>query len=536
MRSAEFDLAKALANASFTPARRDAPALVDLVVEGEAPTLARAVAAMTALGDAGRRAIEQRLAADNLEAGAHARLIAALGECARRGDMAARAGVFAALAASSARIRRAAIHALGNLSTETPEQGEIRRALLARWDASDVPADERRALTDALGKLGGSEALQRLRALTPGSDADLARRRDRALLIADRTELRREPSEVLLDVAPIEPIAVRLTCKAGLAHLLVEELRALGGDSRLTTLEPRANRNDAVDVVLAQPWSALFASRLWITAGIRIARPAGEPAGSIASAIVAQRAWLAAWTRGPVRWRLDVPRGKQRALIWRVAREVSLRAPELVNDPTATIWDIALDDSALELRPRRIVDPRFAYRVADVPAASHPTVAAALARLGEARSTDRVWDPFVGSGLELIERAKLGPAQSLAGTDVASAAIAAARVNLDAANATASLSLGDARQAVGDRDLDLVITNPPLGSRVQLNAARLLVEILPVIARRLAPGGRLVWITPAQNQTAPVAKQLNLRCTRSIAIDLGGVRGHLERWDAMQSR
>lgn len=536
MRSATFDLAKALANASFTPARSDAAALVELVAEDAVPTLSRVTAAIAGLGDAGRRAIEQRLAAGHLELGAHARLVTALGELARRGDPVARAGVVAALDASSARIRRAAIHALGKLGSETTDRDDIHRALLARWDASDVPADERRALTDALGKLGGGDVLQRLRALAPGPDADLARRRDRALLIADRTELRDDTSEVLIDVAPTEPIAVRLSCKAGLAQLLVDELRALHGAARLHALQPRANRDDAVDLGLAQPWSALFASRLWITAGIRVARPAGEPVASIASAIVAQRTWLAAWTRGPIRWRLDVPRGKQRALIWRVAREVSLRAPELVNDPTATTWEIAVEDGALELRPRRIVDPRFAYRVADVPAASHPTVAAALARLGEARPTDRVWDPFTGSGVELIERAKLGPAHSLAGSDVASAAIAAARANLDAANATASLTLGDARGAVGERDLDLVLTNPPLGSRVQVNAVRLLVEILPVIARRLAPGGRLVWITPAQAQTAPVATQLGLRCSRSIPIDLGGVRGHIERWDVVARR
>ena len=79
-------------------------------------------------------------------------------------------------------------------------------------------------------------------------------------------------------------------------------------------------------------------------------------------------------------------------------------------------------------------------------------------------------------------------------------------------------------------DLDLVITNPPLGSRVQVDAAALLVATLPVIARRLAKGGRLVWITPAPQQTTPVAEQLRLRRTFATPIDLGGVRGRLERW------
>ena len=261
-----------------------------------------------------------------------------------------------------------------------------------------------------------------------------------------------------------------------------------------------------------------------------------EPAESIARGLVAARPLLAAWTRGPIRWRLEVSSGKQRAVIWRVAKLVAAAAPELVNDPTATTWDVAVVDDALELRPRRIADPRFAYRVADVPAASHPTVAAALAFVAGARPDDRVWDPFVGSGLELVERARLGPVRSLAGTDLAETALAAARANLAAAGITATLELGDARAATGTRDLDLVLTNPPLGGRVQVDAPALLAQLLPVVARRLAPGGRLVWIVPAS--AAPhlgkLAEQLGLRrSTPQQPVDLGGVRGLLERRDGV---
>src|SRR5690606_6662202 len=107
--------------------------------------------------------------------------------------------------------------------------------------------------------------------------------------------------------------------------------------------------------------------------------------------------------------------GPQRSLVWRVASEVTRLAPELLNDPTATTWDVLIDDElrVLELTPRKLEDPRFAYRVAEIPAASHPSIAAALAFVAEARPTDRVWDPFCGSGLELIERARLGPARAL---------------------------------------------------------------------------------------------------------------------------
>jgi hypothetical protein len=40
-----------------------------------------------------------------------------------------------------------------------------------------------------------------------------------------------------------------------------------------------------------------------------------------------------------------------------------------------------------------------------------------------------------------------------------------------------------------------------------------------------------VWITPAPRRTGPVAERAGLRRSRVIAVDLGGVRGTLERWD-----
>jgi hypothetical protein len=506
-RAADFDLAAELAKPSFTASVRDAPALVELVIAGDD----RAPAALAGLGERARAALVEHLGIADEAARAH--VVAALGLIARRGDEVAKAIVIAQLIAdASSRVRRAAISALGKLGGEAPE-------LLARWDAADVPPDERRALAEALGKVGGDAALARLRALEPGGDVELARRRDRALLVADRGARRGEDSAVRDDVPPPSPVTVVLRCKPGLAALLAETVRG------------RVRDDATVELELARPWSSLWASRLWITAGIRVPRPEGELADSIVRGIVAARPLLAAWTRGAIRWRLELAT-KQRATIWRVARDVTQLAPELVNDPTATTWDVLVDGDALELRPRRVADPRFAYRVAEIPAASHPTVAATLAYVAEARATDRVWDPFVGSGLELVERARLGPARPLAGTDLAEAAVVAARANLAAAGVEASVALGDSRAATGTRDLDLVITNPPLGSRVQVDAAGLLAELLPVIARRLAPGGRLVWITPAPPHTAKIAERLGLRRTRAHAVDLGGVRGQLERWDA----
>jgi len=514
------DLAAELAKPSFTAGRAHAVPLVDLVVRGEAPVCDRAAAALAQLGDVGRTAVLARLAAE-LDDGATARLVGVLGRLARAGDAAARDQLIARVADAAVRVRRAAISALGKL----PAADDLRSVLLARWDADGVPPDERRALAEALGKLGGDDALARLKALDAGGDGELARRRDRAVLMVERTAGRGAVSRIRDDVAPPAAVVVQLGCRPGLGALLGEELAAAG-------LTARADERGAT-LSLAQPLATLFASRLWATVAIDLPLPAGDDlAAAITQAILAPptRTLLAAWTRGPIRWRLGFAEGHKRAVVWRVARDVTAAAPELINDPSATTWDVLVDDRRLSLVPRRLADPRFAYRVADVPAASHPTVAAALAWVAGADPADRVWDPFCGSALELIERARRGPLRSLAGSDTDPTALDAARANLAAAGLTATLATADARSHVAG-PVDLIITNPPLGSRVQLDAAALLVAALPQFASQLASRGRLVWITPAPRKTTPVAEQLGLRCTRALRVDLGGVRGQLERWD-----
>jgi hypothetical protein len=519
-RAADFDLAAELAKPSFTPGARDAAKLVELIIAGHEPAAARAAAALAKLGASGRAAIDAVPSA--IDDGARARLIGALGLLARAGDGEARTALIAHTHASP-RLRKAVAIALGKLGGD-----DARRALIARWDAGDASPEERRALAEALGKLGGGDALARLKSLDASGDAELARRRDRAVLMVERTAGRGTVSRIRDDIAPPAPVALRLGCRSGLGALLLEELTALHARAR-----PIDDRS--VELALARPLSALFASRLWATLAITFPlSPADDLATAIAQTLTAPGVLglLRAWTQGPIRWRLGFARGHRRAVVWRVAQRVTAAVPDLINDPTATTWDIEVDDEARTLAavPRRLDDPRFAYRVADVPAASHPTVAAALAWLAEARPDDRVWDPFCGSGVELVERARHGPLRSLRGSDVDPAALDAARANLAAAGVAAELAIADAC-AGAPGPVDLILTNPPLGSRVQLDAAALLVAALPGFARALAPRGRLVWITPSPRKTTPVAEQLGLACSRRIAVDLGGVRGQLERWD-----
>lgn len=510
---AENPLARELAKPSFTAGVRHVPQLIELLIDGDDAIASRARGALVGVPAAARPALIHQLAAATTDS-QRARVIGALGDLGRVGDRAAVDALIGALADHAPRARRAAINALGKVAAS--ERDLACGPLVARWDASDVTADERRALVEALGKLGGEAALARLRSLAPGDDRELARRRDRALLVADRDARRGAPSAVRSDRAPPEPVKFELTCRHGFAPLLAEERAARGLAGEL----------------LDQPLARLFRSRLWVAVNFPLAT-VRDPAAMTAAIIRPDvRALLTAWTAGPIRWRLGFASGHRRAVVWQVARDVTAAAPELINDPTESTWEFIVDGAdRLVLTPKRLADPRFSWRVADVPAASHPTVAAALAFVAEARSIDRVWDPFCGSGGELIERGLLGPFDRLIGSDVDPVALDAARANFAAAGLAATVIQADARRAGPPHSVDLIITNPPLGSRVQIDAARLLCEALPVWAPQLAAGGRLVWITPAPRRTTPVAEALGLRRTRAHAVDLGGVRGQLERWE-----
>ena len=516
----------ALARApSFTPGRRDLPALVALLADAGDADAARLQAALLR-ADAGPALAAVAEAIPQAQDSALARLIAALGALGRRDD-AARTRVIAILAddGASARARKAAAVALGKIGGD-----DARAALIAYWDRGELAPDARRAAAEALGKVGGDDAIARLRATGDGGtpDAELERRRARALLMAERDATRGVASEVAMDVAPPRPVRVIARCRAGLEDLLSDELRDAG-------LAPRQAGRGEVAVDLDRPLATLWRARTLLGAGLVVPLPRTESfAIAIAEALTADDtiALLGALTRGPIRWRLDFAEGgHRRAVVWETAREVAARRPALVNDPTATTWDVVADERAarLELRPRRFDDTRFAYRVRDVPAASHPTIAAALALTAGTHDDDVVWDPFVGSGVELVERARLGPFARLIGSDLDPRALDAARANLDAAGLHAELVAADAR-VYAPPGVTLVITNPPFGRRLRGDAPELLEAFATHAADALAPGGRLVWISPVPRRTERVLGRM-LRFASRRAVDLGGFEAALERWE-----
>ena len=246
--------------------------------------------------------------------------------------------------------------------------------------------------------------------------------------------------------------------------------------------------------------------------------------------------WLEAATRGTVRYRIDWKEATN-AQMWRLAERLAQVAPKLVNDPRESLWEWGLvregrQRFSLEIRAKGRADERFAYRNEAVPASSHPPLAAALARLGDVRPDDVVWDPFCGAGTELIERAKRGPYAALWGTDLDETALQTSRSNLVKAGLEdACLERADARTWTGARPT-LTITNPPLGRRVARGTARTLIsEVAAHIARQLAPGGRLVWVSPFPEDTRAVLEALGLKVTYRVAVDMGGFDAEMQRAD-----
>jgi tRNA G10 N-methylase Trm11 len=187
----------------------------------------------------------------------------------------------------------------------------------------------------------------------------------------------------------------------------------------------------------------------------------------------------------------------------------------------------------VELRPRISPDPRHAYRLDDVPAASHPPLAACMARLAGRQENEIVWDPFCGSGLELIERALLGGVTRLIGTDLSDQAVAIAKRNLTAAQpgfTGARFICGDFRDVAREENLSgltLIVSNPPLGRRVPIRNLRGLFEdIFAVAAKVLAPGGRLVITNPFRMESP----QPSLKLLSRQVVDLGGFECRLEAY------
>jgi 23S rRNA G2445 N2-methylase RlmL len=537
-RRSAAELTAALEDPGFTPGARDVQPLVDIVVADEAAADVAARALLKVPG-AAARAAQQRLS--DVPPAGRARLTRLVGRIAGDAPKADAASdelgawLRARLVDPAPAVRRAAANALGKPGVADVAKPDaitaLERALAAEQDES-----ARRAMLGALGKLGAGAALA-----TPSTgphDPLTEKARARAALVAARSASREAPGSFAADVAAPAAVPVLLHCRAGLEGILADELAA-----ELGARVPRDGfgTDGRVAATLVGEPQRLLAARTMLRFGFPLPpRQGSDVTGALVDALSSDEAreLLERWTRGPIRYRIEWARGgKRRAEIWRAAESIARARPELINDPTDALWDVVVHESPdavlVELLPR-FEDARFAYRKGDVPAASHPTVAAALVRVAGVRPGDVVWDPFVGSGLELCERALAGPYARLVGSDRDPEALTVARTNLESAGAERfTLTRGDALTWKPPTPPTLVITNPPMGRRVlrDVDLGEVMDRFVAHVAQVLAPGGRFSWMSPLGERTARAARAAGLKLRLQQPVDLGGLHADLQVYE-----
>jgi len=420
------------------------------------------------------------------------------------------------------KVRRYAMTALPKIGADEHEEA----ALLALLEKTRSDR-EKQSLGRALEKIGGTATL------AAASESLLPRTAQKAAANVARQQA---ASGIRLD-ALLEKTRIHLRTRTGLEEILEDELC-----EHSAKFQPAHQGRGllALDPVGPFSWADVYALRCFSSASLVLGTvKRTDEIAKIIAAPTTQRL-LEAATAGPIRYRLEfADRGHQRGAVRELGDRVFALAPKLLNDSRDAPWQITIHEIpaglSVELSPRLRPDPRFAYRRRDVPAASHPPLAAAMVRLAGHRNDERVWDPFCGSGLELIERALQGGVRHLFGTDLSAEALDITRENLAAAGQAvipttlACLDFRDHAALDGLRSgaLSLIVTNPPLGRRVPIpNLPGLIGDLFAAATELLEPGGRLVCTNPTAAKPATRALRLEFR----RRIDLGGFHCHLEKY------
>ena len=425
---------------------------------------------------------------------------------------------------SDEKIRRYAMAALPKIGAGSTEEN----ALIDFLEKENPPERERKYLAKALDKIGGRATLHVAERL-PGQTA-----------LKVRASMAREesPAEINLDrpVGGFDGLRIHLRARRGLEDFLRREIEA----SRHTRpFFQVAESRPGLVVISAKACftlSDVFTLRCFGSMGLVLGTAANSDVEEIASLIVSRKAreLFRNLTQGAIRYRLEFPfLGHRRGLVRDIANRAYALCPEILNDARRCPWAVEIHPCGrqftVELRPRLSPDPRFSYRKMDVPAASHPPLAACMALLAGNSGRDVVWDPFCGSGLELIERGLLGGVTKIFGTDRSAAAINIAKSNLAASGlrTEAEFLHGDFRTAhIAPGSISQIITNPPMGRRVPIpDLAGLIADLFQTASKALQPGGTLVFANPLSMQ--PSDPRLKLETRRRV--DLGGFDVHLER-------
>jgi 23S rRNA G2445 N2-methylase RlmL len=426
------------------------------------------------------------------------------------------------------KVRRYAMAALPKIGADASEEADLLSLL-----RTGTGVREAKYLGRTLDKIGGEATLEVL-AETGALPAQTEQK------VRAKVARIQSPSTIRMDraISDFAGLRIHLRGREGLERIVREEVEAQG-KFRVLDVQP-----GLVAIGASAPFTLgdIFALRCFGTVGfvLGLVKSESESATieSLASVIASplSQRLLPALTSGSIRYRLEfVAKGHQRAAVRDVANRAYALCPQILNDAREAPWAVDIHPSAqgdsVELRPRISPDPRHAYRLDDVPAASHPPLAACMARLAGRQENESVWDPFCGSGLELIERALLGGVRNVLGTDLSDQAIDIARRNFAAAQpgfTGARFACGDFRDFARSEalaSLTLIVSNPPLGRRVPIRNLRgLFDDLFAVAAKVLAPGGRLVFTNPFRMESP----QPSLKLESRQIVDLGGFECRLE--------
>lgn len=435
------------------------------------------------------------------------------------------------------KIRRYAMSAIPKIGAD-PSEESILLSLLKTTHSER----EKKFIAETLEKIGGTATLSEIDKLAGGSFQQTEQKVKASLARAER------PSVIKLDavLTDFSQLRLHLRGRSGLEEIVRDEVAAYArkhGKFRIAEVRPGLV---AITPIAPFTLADIYALRCFrsVSFVLGTARTADtskfiETVASMITSPLSRRI-LKTFTEGSIRYRLDfMAKGHQRSVVRDLANRAYALCPEVLNDARHARWTIAIHPSehgnSIELCPKLAPDPRLYYRLQDVPAASHPPLAACMARLAGHWDNDIVWDPFCGSGLELIERAMLGGVRTLYGTDLNPEAIAITDGNFAASNVKQVASrfvCCDFRdfatvEGLGPNAATLIITNPPMGKRVPIpNLRQLIQDLFSVAATVLRPGGRLVFANPFRMENP----HPSLKLQYSRTVDFAGFDCRLEKY------
>ncbi|HYP89201.1 MAG TPA: HEAT repeat domain-containing protein, partial [Polyangiaceae bacterium] len=323
MTTVSEDLRRALEDPGYTPPRR---AFAEMFALLSHPDLAER--AERALLSAGLPAATY--AAENLpgEPAAEPAIVRLIGRAARAHDTPALVEALSrALQSPHPETRRQAAIALGKSGRRAAES-----VLLSQLSTTDSKL--LRSVIEALGKVGGDDALARLRELEAPST--LRQVVERARIMLERNVGREvgvaEP--IACDRPLPERSAIVLECRAGLAPFLADEAAPLG-----------ARVVSSSEVALEHSGALRPLLELRLASSVALAWPLaqGTSPGGVLGALLQPElvASLSAWSNTQLRFRLEWRgAGHRRADTWRIAQGLREAASPLLNDPAQAPWTI----------------------------------------------------------------------------------------------------------------------------------------------------------------------------------------------------